>query len=63
MLYVGTELGILVTFGTWNEASGQKQLTALICAKEGWGDIRTVISDDGCREYRWKDQVPGSEGC
>lgn len=53
MLYVGTELGILVTFGTWNEASDQKQLTPLICAKEGWGTsawsfrMMGVVNTDG----------------
>lgn len=53
MLSAGTELGILVTFGTWNEAWGQKQLTPLICAKEGWGTlersfwIMAVVNTDG----------------
>lgn len=58
MLCAGTELGILVTFGTWNEAPGQEQLTPLICAKEGWGTLEWsfrmmgVVNPDGRTRFQ-----------
>lgn len=57
------ELGVQVTFGTSNETLGQKQLTPLVCSREGWGDIRVVISDHGGHEYKWKNKFPVSAGC
>lgn len=58
MLCAGTELGILVTFGTWDEALGQEQLTPLICAKEGWGTLERsfrvmgVVNTDGGTRFQ-----------
>lgn len=60
--HAGLELGILATFGSLNETSGQKPLTPLICFKEGWGDIRVVISDHGCHEYKWENKFQMSSG-
>lgn len=42
---------------------GPEAIDSTNLCQRGMGDIRMVILDHGCHEYRWKDQVPVSEGC